>query len=202
MSAPRILAIDPGQHAHGWALLEQVAPRRYAVPLWGHGSTDSVATFLRDHETYGELCVAIERPAGFGFSQARVVRLLEARGEAGRLAGIAGEHGRELVEVRAEVWRKLLTGRASADDAMVAKVLGWAAASHTGALVALPDCDGKERSHVFDAIGLGLMLAREGAQRLRELEAALHRRDIDRGQQLEMRAVPGARVGARRGARR
>lgn len=191
-----VLAIDPGQHAHGWALLEQVAPRRYAVPLWGHGSTDSVATFLRDHETYGELLVAIERPAGYSFSQARVASLLDARGEAGRLAGIAAEHGRELVEVRAEVWRKLLTGRASANDEQIAKVLSWATGPQ-GSLVQLPACDGKEREHVYDALGLALMTAREGASRMRELEAALSQRDRDKRQQLELRAVAGTRRGAR-----
>lgn len=194
-----ILAIDPGTKEHGWVLLVLRDDRRWRPTLWGHSPSAVIASKLRDHDSYPGLRVAIEAPAGYAYSAAVVPGLLETRGAAGELAGCAREHRRQVVQVRAEVWRRLLTGEEAATDRAIETMLGWVAASRGGIISELPRCSASERPHVLDALGLGAMLAREGEAKLEALEAELQKRDRER--RSAQRELPGSRAKTRgRGA--
>lgn len=183
-----VLAIDPGVSLHGWCVLERAVTGAWAPVRYGHDDADRI---------YGEIqfasLIAIETPAGYAYSAARVRGLLATAGAAGEFRSVARTSGARVVSCSAETWRAALTGRASPDDDTIATALERQALA--GRLTRLPTTARKiELSHVLDACGLALVVALRGADWVEAREA-----DRQRGASRQT-TLPG--LGTKRKAKR
>jgi len=125
-----VLGIDPGPSAHGWALLRVLDLQTAEWLALGVDKPDWYdALTLASFAVRPEL-VAIERPAGGGYSPATVPPLLETAYQAGILAGRALAAGLDVSPLCAADWRREVVGRGNAEDAAIKDavlrlVTGW-----------------------------------------------------------------------------
>lgn len=124
----RVLAIDPGPAWMGWAsLLVQHGPGvRCNFVRGGHmpcGRVDFRRLLLSERLSARaegcDLALAIETPAGYAFQPARVPMLLQTRGVATAMQWMAEEEGHRVAVCTAQQVRKVLGGKATADDEAV-----------------------------------------------------------------------------------
>ena len=143
------LAFDPGPKTCGFALAK-LKPEMRGRPMFiGGGKVDSdhetISICLRDHREVD--IVAVETPAGYVHEHARGAQLLETRGEASMIAAIARVIGLLVVEMTAGEWRRQLTGKSNASDAVIARACAMLASG-------LPK---RSSVHTRDALGLAIV---------------------------------------------
>lgn len=153
-----VLGVDSGAHL-GWCLLEAGARARWVasgvasdvrvetdelcfddarVPLTGPKAPSLIAV---------EVILRVYQRERFGPSMATAIANAERVG--GRVLGVAEARGIATERVTAPAWRKALTGRANADDALIAHVIR----------VRVLDWPKRSANHARDAAGVALFAA-------------------------------------------
>lgn len=120
----QVLAIDPGPSNMGWAHLSVSHGRGVRCTYAGSGYATS------SREMFGMLlastradAMVVEAPAGYAFQPARVPMLLRTSQVAGGMLWLAEHRGLRTAQVTAQQVRKVLAGKATADDALVRDVV-------------------------------------------------------------------------------
>jgi Holliday junction resolvasome RuvABC endonuclease subunit len=132
---------------HGWCILRLTPGER---PVWvDHGDKASTAHVLRlATDLPSHHAIAIETPQGFIHEKKRTAAILSAGVEAGRMLGILGERGHRVYSLAPELWRSIVVGKATANDAQVKRAVAQR--------LALPR---QTNQHARDAAGAALGLA-------------------------------------------
>lgn len=127
-----VLGVDPGPSSHGWALVRVVDLQSAEWLACGDVDVTEIGSLF---SRIGVECpepalVAIERPAGGGYSPATVPPLLETAYQAGRVAGVAERLALSVRPLAAADWRREVVGRGNAEnaaikDAVLRLVRGW-----------------------------------------------------------------------------
>lgn len=160
-----VLALDPGPTRTGAALLE-LSPSGWPLVLRaGHLDRRELEVWLVEAQQLGRT-VAVEQVQGYAYEASRVAQLVEtARAEGwidGRVRGAS-----RLLWASAAEWREQLCGSKVASDDQIRLVV-------EGLACGLPHVGSRERPHVMDAVGLGIVaLARLGDVTIRTPEAVL-----------------------------
>jgi Holliday junction resolvasome RuvABC endonuclease subunit len=139
-----LLCIDPGAKQSGYAILSAEGPRTTHVRSGLIPSTVEGLTSL-GVATMG--AVVIERPRGMAFAPFRVPDLLDTANVAGIFAGCATLLRVRVEELTAQEVRKLLCGKANANDHDVEQVIRANVAQ-------IPR---QSNEHARDAIAVGLV---------------------------------------------
>lgn len=151
MMAPKtmsILAIDPGPRSFGWAHLSVEHSRGVRCTYVAGGCLDStISSFLSLTAQTQATALAIEVPRGYSFATFRVPHLLDTARVAGGMLWLAEERRMQIANVTAQQVRKLLCGKASANDEAVADVV-------RGNVFG---CPLEPNEHVADALAVGVL---------------------------------------------
>lgn len=150
-----VLAVDPGPTWMGWAVL-QVDHRpgvRCTYLRGGHAPCDRVAfsAVLQNERMEAahtcDLLVTVETPAGYAFQPGRVPQLLRTAWVAGGMAWLAETMGHRVIVATAQQVRKVLAGKANADDSLVEMTV-------RGQVFGAP---ATKNDHVNDALAVGVL---------------------------------------------
>jgi Holliday junction resolvasome RuvABC endonuclease subunit len=147
------LAFDPGPKSCGFAVANLTPEMRGRPTFLRGGKVDSAFDSIRcllDENSNVDI-VAVETPAGFIHEHARGAQLLETRGVAGRIDTIARMRSHNVVEMTAGEWRRQLTGKANASDAVIKRAVTMFA-------YGLPK---RTNAHMRDALGLAIVVLRK-----------------------------------------
>lgn len=151
MTRTRVLGIDPGATTWGWAVLEVVHDPGVRISyLCGGVGNASASTLLGLLQSFTPGVAGVETPAGFAFEPGRVPALLRTARTAGGAVWLLETRGVRVVEATAQQTRKMLCGKANADDAAVAQCI-------RGNVFGLPM--GSIADHVADAVMVGVVAA-------------------------------------------
>lgn len=154
----RILAIDPGvqachavliEHRGGLSASVRMAKKCDATPSGIYGAfLGAKAELLRCAITQLD-AIAIEHAAGGIYDTFRGEFLLLQNQAVGMVRMLAHYNGVPIVRMRAETWRKQLTGKSSSRRENMDKIVGDAVFSILGTQLAT--------GHLNDAFGLGIV---------------------------------------------
>lgn len=199
-----VLAVDPGPTWMGWAVLRvEYSPGVRCTFLRGGRSLCDRATFadvlareLNDAmaaEGSPPLHLVVETPAGYAFIPARVPHLLSTAWVAGGMAWLAEWRGLRVARITAQQVRKVLAGKANADDSLVKITV-------RGHVFGAPT---NTNDHVYDALAVGVVGAWSlvGQVVLPEVHGGSDgkkRSSTKQGPQPDGAATQAARAGARR----
>lgn len=154
MNTLHILAFDPGPRWMGWARLDAAhGPGcRMTYRTGGQVLAERIPFRRLLQENIGgfpreNTLVVIEAPAGHVFDKARGAPLMATSAVAGGMLWVAADQAYPVIGITAQQVRKVLAGKANANDDLVRDVV-------TGNVFLAPQ---HHDSHVHDAIAAGLL---------------------------------------------
>lgn len=143
----RVLAIDPGPAWSGWATLDVAHSCGVRCTYVASGlAPTGMNPFVMLMREQAVDAVVVEAPAGFAFQPARVPGLLDTSRAAGGMLWVAEMYGKRVVRCTAQQTRKVLAGKANANDAVVRDVVRRNVFG----------CPAAPSDHVADAIATGV----------------------------------------------
>jgi Holliday junction resolvasome RuvABC endonuclease subunit len=149
-----ILGIDPGPTSCGWAIVETrgggggvPSTCRFVAGGKREPAVDLLWPMMRSTHV-----VAIERPRGYGAGDGQAVRmgpLMDTSYVAGMCFALAWMEDRQVIEMRAADWRRMICGKGAASDAAVKT-------SVEKLVAGMPK---RSNTHLRDAVGIALAAA-------------------------------------------
>lgn len=145
-----VLGIDPGPSTWGWAALDVAYDPGVRITYRRGGVSEAnPGALLGLLQTFAPVVAGVETPAGFAFEPGRVPQLLRTARSAGGAVWLLETRGVRVVEATAQQTRKMLVGKANAnDDAVALCVRG----NVFGVPIPIND-------HVADAVMVGVVAA-------------------------------------------
>ncbi len=146
----RVLALDPGPSRTGAALVELPPGASWPRVLRaGHLELDQALAWVAEAVQWQQR-VAVEMIVGYAYQASRVAGLVETARVEGRLMEAARGGPHDCLAMPAAEWREQLCGSRTASDDQVRVVV-------EGTARGIPKLGYRERPHVYDAIGLGIV---------------------------------------------
>lgn len=171
-----ILAVDPGIASCGWAVVRPKTGRVIDLGVWTSApgaavkSTDRARRITRLADKLADVieehdcdAIAAEQMLFHGKINAVVSQLLPW----GALLGLAAALDLDVVEVPAKKWQLAMLGRSVPYDELADHLRAFVANQAEVRLLAIPR---GERTHAFDAVGVGLYAALANATRVRNVQ--------------------------------